>query len=109
MLNDEMERQVDILAARQRAGAQNHFAAIARWRIRLSDLEARNFGLVFLLTTALTAGAAYILVIIEQKSVGEIFAALTYVLQFGEAVVMLPYTYQQFLRTREISARLKES
>ena len=109
MLNDEMERQVDILAVRQKAGAQNHFAAIARWRIRLSDLEARNFGLVFLLTTALTAGAAYILVIIEQKSVGEIFAALTYVLQFGEAVVMLPYTYQQFLRTREISARLKES
>lgn len=109
MLNDEMERQVDILTARQKAGTQHHFASIARWRIRLSDLEARNFGLVFFLTIALTAGAAYILVVLEQKTVGEVFAALTYVLQFSDAVVMLPYTYQQFLRTREISTRLQES
>lgn len=109
MLNDEMERQVDILTAREKAGVQNHFRALARWRIRLSDLEARNFGLVFFLTIALTGGAAYILVAVEQKSVGEVFAALTYVLQFSEAVVMLPYTYQQFLRTREISARLKDT
>lgn len=109
MLNDEMERQVDILSARQKAGIQGHFRALARWRIRLSDLEARNFSIVFLLTIVLTAGAAYILVAIEKKSVGEVFAALTYVLQFSQAVIMLPYTYQQFLRTREISARLQET
>lgn len=106
-LNDEMERQVDILEQRDRTSAALHFSSIVRWRIRLSDLEARNFGVAFFLAIVLAAAAVYILVAIENKSEGQIFAALTYILQFTESLVMLPYSYQQFLRTKEISDRLR--
>lgn len=107
MLNDESERQVDILTRRNAEMASAHFSSIVRWRIALSDLEARNFGGVFLLTILLTALAAFIMIIVEDKSEGQVFAALTYVLQFSESVVILPYTYQHYVRTREISARLE--
>lgn len=106
MLNNEMERQVDVLTARRKDSARSHFSSIVSWRIALSDLEARNFGLVFLLTIILTAVAVYILIALEDRSEGQVFAALTYILQFSQAAVVLPYTYQQYLRTSEISQRL---
>ena len=104
-LNDEMERQVDLLGADppRRAG---HFRALTAWRIALSDLEARNFGLVQLFTTLLVAGALVQLIRYDQASEGQVFAALTYLLQFAQSVVILPYTYQEFVRTREIGQRL---
>lgn len=105
-LNDEMERQVDILSRRDNLMASQHFSALARWRIRLSDLEARNFGATFFLAIILTAVSVFILVVIENKTEGQIFAALTYILHFTEATVMLPYTYQQYIRSKEISGRM---
>lgn len=105
-LNNEMERQVDILGERNPASTARHFSSIVRWRIRLSDLEARNFGAAFGLTILLAALAVYVLIVVEGASEGTVFAALTYVLQFSEAAIILPYTYQQFIRTTEISARL---
>ncbi|HRO04194.1 MAG TPA: ABC transporter six-transmembrane domain-containing protein [Terricaulis sp.] len=106
--NDEAERQVEILTNRDAQAFGAHLFSLVRWRIRLSDLEARNFGGVFLLTFSLTAAAAWILIRLEEKSVGDTFAALAYVLQFSQAVVVLPYTYQQFIRTQEIGARISK-
>ena len=106
MLNDEMERQVDVLSAADAPGVSAHFRSVVRWRIALSDLEARNFGIVIGLTILLTALAAYIMVVVEERTEGQVFAALTYVLQFTESVIILPYTYQTYVRTRQISARL---
>ena len=106
--NDEMERQVDVLVTRDATQVGAHFSSLVRWRIALSDLEARNFGGVFLLTFLLTALAAFIMIVVEDKTEGQVFAALTYVLQFSQSVIILPYTYQQYIRTNEISARLNE-
>jgi ABC-type multidrug transport system fused ATPase/permease subunit len=106
-LNDEMEQQVDLLSRRDATLASSHFAAIVRWRIRLSDLEARNFGLTYLFAIALIVIAVYVLIAVDGKSAGQAFAALTYVLQFTDSMIILPYTYQQFLRTREIGSRLQ--
>ncbi len=105
-LNDEMERQVNFLETRNADIVRTHFSSLVRWRIALSDLEARNFGGVFFLTIILTALAAFIMIVVEDKTEGQVFAALTYVLQFSESVIILPYTYQQYLRTHEIADRL---
>ncbi len=77
-----------------------------RWRVLLSDIEARNFGAAFAFTILLTAFAAWVLIVVEDNTEGQVFAALTYVLQFSQSVVVLPYTYQEFVRTREIGRRL---
>lgn len=106
-LNDEMERQVDLLGAAPPERAA-HFRSLAAWRIALSDLEARNFGLVQLGTTLLVASALVQLIWYDRASEGQVFAALTYLLQFTQAAVILPYTYQEFLRTREIGRRLSD-
>jgi len=106
LMNDETERQVEILETRRHAGISAHFQSIVGWRVALSDIEARNFGAVFLLTLGLTGLAAFIMIVIEDKSEGQVFAAITYVIQFSQSVVILPYAYQQFIRTNEMSGRL---
>jgi len=107
-LNDDMERQVDVLETRDKMKVEQHFSSIVRWRIHLSDLEARNFGGIFFFALSLLTIAVYVLVAVEGKSAGQAFAGLTYIFQFTEAVIILPFTYQSFLRTREISGRLKD-
>ena len=76
-----------------------------RWNIRLSDLEAANFGIVWLFMVGLLVfsinSAAD-----DNVDYGIIFAVVMYVFQFSESVTLLPFYYQQWLRLREISGRL---
>ncbi len=108
-LNNTMESKVSVLSQRDVLQARGLFQSIVRWRIALSDLEARNFGLVFLFTIILMALAVWVLVVHESRTEGQVFAGLTYILQFTQAVVVLPFTYQHFVRTQEISTRLNEA
>ena len=76
-----------------------------RWNIRLSDLEAANFGInwVFMIALLVFAVSA---AVTEAPEYGAVFALVMYVFQFMESVMMLPLFYQQWLRLREISGRL---
>lgn len=105
-LNDELEQQVEVLDTRESPRVSLHLSSLVRWRVLLSDIEARNFGAAFAFTILLTAFAAWVLIVVEDNTEGQVFAALTYVLQFSQSVVVLPYTYQEFVRTREIGRRL---
>ena len=104
-LNDERERQVDAVQSGDAARLRLHLRDLMRWNIRLSDLEAVNFGVVWLFLMGLlvfSIGSA------AERTVeyGTVFAVVMYVFQFTESVIVLPLYYQQWLRLREISGRL---
>ncbi|MDE2806765.1 MAG: ABC transporter six-transmembrane domain-containing protein [Gemmatimonadota bacterium] len=104
-LNDEHERQVDAVDSGDPVRVARHIRRLMRWNIRLSDLEAANFGInwVFmlgLLVFAVTAAAQ------STAEYGSVFAIVMYVFQFIESMLALPFYYQQWLRLREISGRL---
>ena len=104
-LNDEHERQVDAVDSGDSARLGEHLRAMMRWNIRLSDLEAANFGInwVFMIALLVFAVGAAVQATAEY---GAIFALVMYVFQFMESMMMLPFFYQQWLRLREISGRL---
>ena len=107
-LNDEQERQVDAVDSGDPGRLGQHLRAMMRWNIRLSDLEAANFGvnwvfMIALLVFAVSAATT------ETAEYGAIFAIVMYVFQFVESMMMLPFYYQQWLRLREISGRLAEA
>ena len=104
-LNDEHERQVDAVDSGDPGRLAAHLRAMMRWNIRLSDLEAANFGtnwvfMIALLVFAVSAATT------ETAEYGAVFAIVMYVFQFVESMMMLPFFYQQWLRLREISGRL---
>ncbi len=107
-LNDEHERQVDAVDSGDPARVAKHLRAMMRWNIRLSDLEAANFGInwvfmIGLLVFAVTAATT------ETTEYGSVFAIVMYAFQFVESMLMLPFFYQEWLRLREISGRLAEA
>ena len=104
-LNDEHERQVDAVNSGDPGRLATHLRAMMRWNIRLSDLEAANFGInwVFMIALLVFAVSA---ATTETAEYGAVFAIVMYVFQFVESMLMLPFFYQQWLRLREISGRL---
>ena len=104
-LNDEHERQVDAVGTGDPARVGGHIRDMMRWNIKLSDLEAANFGIVWLfmiglLIYSVDAAAE------ATTEYGSVFAVVMYVFQFGDSVILLPLYYQQWLRLREISGRI---
>ena len=104
-LNDEHERRVDVVHSSDPRRLGEHLRAMMRWNIRLSDLEAANYGVnwVFMIALLVFAVSAAVR---ETAEYGAVFAVVMYVFQFMESVMLLPLYYQQWLRLREISGRL---
>jgi hypothetical protein len=76
-----------------------------RYRIQLSDLEAINFGLSESLLFVLVM-FSLLVAALRNPSPGEIFAVLSYVIEFAEGIYALPILFQQMIRVKEISRRL---
>lgn len=102
-LNDELEQQVDAIRDTSRVG--RHLRDFMRWKIKLSDLEAGNFGVVWLFMMALLV---FTIQSATRKGLdyGSVFSVVMYVFQFAESVILLPMYYQQWLRLRDISRRI---
>ena len=106
-VNDEMERQVDTIANNNTIQLQQHLKETMRWNIKLSDLEALNFSLSWLVALAFLIAAIIIAINDGIVKYGTLFALVMYVFQYIENVISLPLFYQHWLRLREILYRLK--
>lgn len=104
--NNRWEKQVNSLSSRNPTRTARHFLSLARWRIRLSDLEAISFAFIALVLIGLIIGSLIIVVQSGVGTPGSVFAILIYVLEITESAWMLPLLAQQFIRLREISNRL---
>jgi len=105
--NDELEKQVKVIEAGNKPGIINHFKNVMRWNIRLSDLETINFSIVWLFMIALLS---YSIITVLGSGVvlyGTIFSIIMYVFEYISSVTYLPLYYQQLVRLKEISGRLK--
>ena len=105
LLNNELERQVTMLESERAFSRARHLSRLARWRIHLSDLEAGNFAVAELFLSMLIVGAV-VITVQAGLNIGEIFAVLTYLLGVAENMLVLPWTYQQSIRAREIGGRI---
>lgn len=107
--NDRLEERVHVLEAGNKKAIKQHFNALMRWNIRLSDLETSNYAIIWLGIIALLTFSTIVTVQAGVSNYGQVFSILTYVFQYVESVVMLPLFIQQALRLKEISGRLAES
>ncbi len=105
-MNDELEKHVDIISSKKNNIINEHFSSLAKWRIKLSDLESINFGLIEFILFSLIIFTLSIAVTTGNPTPGGIFSILAYVIEFADGVYMLPYIYQQKIRLNEIISRI---
>lgn len=106
--NNEYERRVEIVESGVARRVGRHVRRMMRWNVKLSDLEALNFGIVWTLMVVLLVFSVSAAVQ-DTGEYGEVFAVVMYVFQFMESVILLPMYYQEWLRLREIAGRLAKS
>lgn len=105
-LNYELENRL-IKIKQKNIFLVNHFRNITKSMIRLSDIESYNYVFIQVLI-AIVLFAALFIGIEENLTAGNIFAMLTYVLNFSFEVLTLPIIFQQFIRLQEITTRINK-
>ena len=106
-LNEEMEHQVDIISKNELPILKMHLKNLMKWNIKLSDLETINFAIVWLVMMAYLVYSIILVVSGGDVKYVAVFSLVMYLFQYIESVIMLPIFYQQWLRLREISQRLR--
>jgi ABC-type multidrug transport system fused ATPase/permease subunit len=106
-LNDETEREVDLIHRNRFAPLASHFRRRGRMRVRLSNAEATSWSLVELFS--ITAVALVILRMTSLPGIqaGELYAMLAYVWRVLECLDQAPMLVQRFVRLLDIRRRLE--
>ena len=106
--NDEFEKQVDVIAKNNERELNLHLKEMMKWNIKLSDLEAINFSVSWIVLITFLVASIIISVSDGIVQYGALFSLIMYVFQYMENVINLPLFYQNWLRLQEIKARLEE-
>jgi ABC-type multidrug transport system fused ATPase/permease subunit len=108
-LNDQLEREVTVLTRRMPSRVFGHYRLLAKWRIRLSDAEAMNWGVMELFSIALSAAVIIRISSLPHIEPGTIFAMLAYLWNFIASLNHVPALVQQLSRLKDIAQRMEES
>lgn len=107
--NDELERQVDVIATRDKEHIRMHFERLRFWQIKISDGEASNFGVMELLVLGVIVGALLLTVNDATNVVmaGDLIGIYNYILKFAAGLDTIPYTVQRVASLRDILQRVE--
>ena len=104
-LHDQLEREVEVIRQPSPRCLNDHYRAVARWRIKLSDNEALTMGLMETFVLLLMIAALVRFCTQPGATPGDIFAVFRYVLLFIMALDRVPMLVNQFSRLRDIGSR----
>lgn len=104
---DELEKQVDILATHDTSQITGHYGRLRVWQIKLSDLEAWNFGVTELCVLVSVTGSLLVSASAGGMAmqVGSVIGMYTYLLKFASGLETIPYTVQRLGALRDILRR----
>ena len=107
-LHSELEQEVDAIRSGDAERIREHFENVGWWRVRLSNAEATNFGIMesFVLATIVVV----LLRTCELPDVqaGDIFAVFRYLMLMLMGLDQIPRIVQQLSRVRDVGGRLSE-
>lgn len=106
-LNDQLEKEVDLIEAKDEAGIRHHFEELRCWRVKLSDAVAINWTLIEVLSIGVFLAVIFRATFLETTNTGDIFAILVYVWRLMENLDNVPDIVQQLTRLQDIRKRIE--
>jgi ABC-type multidrug transport system fused ATPase/permease subunit len=107
-LNDELEREVQVIAAGEAAEVRGHYERVGRWHVELSDRAAVNFDLIEVFVLGLMIVVLARSCAMPGSEVGSVFALLRYAIMFVSGLDCVPALVGQLSRLRDIGRRLRQ-
>jgi ABC-type multidrug transport system fused ATPase/permease subunit len=108
-LNNQLEREVTVLTRRLPSRVLGHYRLLGKWRMRLSDAEAMNWGVMELFSIALSAAVILRVASLPHIEPGTIYAMLAYLWNFISSLNHVPTLVQQLSRLKDIARRMDQS
>lgn len=108
--NDELEKQVDIITTGNPLAIRRHFNKLRYWKIKISDQEAINFGLMEAMVIIVIALSLYVTSWIthtEEVAAGSLVGIYSYILKFSTGLDTIPYTVQRLSNLKDITHRME--
>ncbi|QMW23329.1 ABC transporter six-transmembrane domain-containing protein [Sandaracinobacteroides saxicola] len=105
-LNDRLEREVELVRGGGMVRVARHFRALAGWRVKLSDAEAKGFGLMELTVILLVAVALWRVGQGEAVLAGDVYAVFAYVWRYVHALDQVPLLVQQLAKISDLNRRM---
>jgi len=105
-INDQKEKQVEVIASRRNRPIKRHFGRMARWEIRLSNADATGWTLSELFSLLVFVAVLYRLASVPDATAGGIFAGVAYLLKIVEQLDYLPDAAQDIGRLIDINRRV---
>jgi ABC-type multidrug transport system fused ATPase/permease subunit len=106
-LNDQLEAEVEVLSDRVPKSIYLHYSLLAKWRVRLSNAEAANDGLMQLFIFGLSITVLIRMVALPHIQSGDIYAVTAYLWNYVESLDKVPRLVQQFSRLQDIGDRMQ--
>ena len=106
-LNDDLEREVEVIGGNRSQEVSAHYRRVARWRIKLSDAEAINFSVTEVFVLALLALALARFSTLPRIAAGDILAMFQYVWMFIGGLDSAAFLVEQLGRLRDIGRRMR--
>lgn len=107
--NDELERQINVLATRNPLRINEHYNKLRKWQIKISDQEAWNFGVMELLVMVIITASLLTVSAVNGKTLqaGDMIGIYTYILKFVSGLDTVPYMIQRFATLKDILHRVE--
>jgi ABC-type multidrug transport system fused ATPase/permease subunit len=104
-LNDRLEKEVELLRDGKSQTVNRHFQALSGWRIKLSDAEARAFGMMELLVILLFIATLWRVGESGDWQAGDIFAIFSYIWRFVYSLDQVPQLVQKLATINDLDRR----
>lgn len=105
-LNDRLEKEVGLLQNDAPERVRRHFRALAMWRVKLSDLEAKSYGFLELFVITLFGIALWRVASTTTPEAGTIYAIFAYIWRFVTSMDQVPQIVQQVAKLSDINRRM---
>ena len=106
--NDELEKQVDIIATGKTHLVHRHYNNLCKWQIKISDQVAWNFGAMEIIVMVVIG----ISLLISTRQNGEVILAgdivgiYYYILKFVTGLDTIPYAVERISSLQDITRRI---
>lgn len=107
-LNDQLEREVEVIEDGRHHAVREHFQLLAKWRVGLSDIEAWNFFQMEVFILALLVASLTRYCALPGVEAGDIYAVFNYILMFVGGLDCVPRMTQQIARLHDIARRVAD-
>jgi ABC-type multidrug transport system fused ATPase/permease subunit len=109
--NDELEKQVSIIALGNKDQIKKHYQKLRSWQIKISDKEAVNFGIIEIMVLLVISSSLLISSKMFGATIlaGNLIGIYNYILKFVAGLDTIPYMVQRISSLNDIALRIEKS